>query len=376
MLHILWMILRILLIIIGILLGLLVVLLLLLLFCPVRYRLHASKEEEAALTDVRADARVSWLFGGAAVGVSYLEKNIGLSVRLFGIPLDKLLFGSKEEKPQEAPETEENGMPEEPAAEPESEAVTIPVSGPAALPGIEPEEKQEEEPSPAEILPEEKEPEALPDVIPAEEKPEALPEVLPEEEKPEALPETLPAEEEKATLPAEESDVVPAEEPEAAKGSPIRKIRSVFLTLRNKLQDIREKVRTVTTQVSWWKRFVFHEKTLAAIRLVLREAKGLVRHVLPTRMYGDLAFGFEDPSLTGRLTGLLAMTIPFHKNKVAVRPSFECRSFVGGDVTVKGRIYGAAFAAAAIRILINRNIHFVIRKIRNRNKQEKIHKEE
>ena len=335
MLHILWMILRILLIIIGILLGLLVVLLLLLLFCPVRYRLHASKEEEAALTDIRADARVSWLFGGAAVGVSYLEKNIGLSVRLFGIPLDKLLFGNKEEKPQEAPETEENGMPEEPAAESESEAVTMPVSGPAALP-----------------------------------------EVLPEEEKPEALPETLPAEEEKATLPAEESDVVPAEEPEAAKGSPIRKIRSVFLTLRNKLQDIREKVRTVTTQVSWWKRFVFHEKTLAAIRLVLREAKGLVRHVLPTRMYGDLAFGFEDPSLTGRLTGLLAMTIPFHKNKVAVRPSFECRSFVGGDVTVKGRIYGAAFAAAAIRILINRNIHFVIRKIRNRNKQEKIHKEE
>ena len=56
MLHILWMLVKIILILLGIVLGLVVLALLLLLFCPVRYRADAVKEEGAVLeADERYD---------------------------------------------------------------------------------------------------------------------------------------------------------------------------------------------------------------------------------------------------------------------------------------------------------------------------------
>ena len=65
------------------------------------------------------------------------------------------------------------------------------------------------------------------------------------------------------------------------------------------------------------------------------------------------------------------MSIPFHKNQIVFSPSFECRSFVKGDVTVKGRIYGIAFVAAGVRLILSKNIRFVIGKVRNRKKESK-----
>ena len=40
-----------------------------------------------------------------------------------------------------------------------------------------------------------------------------------------------------------------------------------------------------------------------------------------------------------------------------------------GEVTVKGRIYLIVFAAAAVRIILSRNVRFVLKKFKNRNKE-------
>lgn len=354
MLHILWMILKILLIIIGIILGLVLLLVLLLLFCPVRYKVHAAKEEEASLTDVRADGTVSWLFGGAAVGVTYEDRNTDISIRLFGIPVDRLLSRGKKEKK----ETEEDVfLPDVPRTETEEPAGSA--SG-SIVEDISAEKTEEIKP---EAL-EEKASEIREDETASVPSPEE------KTEKPAEVPETVKEEPFPAQIP--EAETVGTEE---EKESLFEKIGSRIEKLKEKLQQVRDKVHTICTQVTWWRDFFFHERTQAAIRMLFGEVRGIIHHVLPTRMYGDLAFGCEDPSLTGRITGALAMSIPFHKNQIAFSPSFECRSFVKGDVTVKGRIYGIAFVAAGVRLILSKNIRFVIGKVRNRKKEDN-HKEE
>ena len=63
MLHILWMLIKLILILLGTVLGLAVLVLLLLLFCPVRYSAEALKET-SSFKETEAAVRVSWLFGG------------------------------------------------------------------------------------------------------------------------------------------------------------------------------------------------------------------------------------------------------------------------------------------------------------------------
>ena len=317
MAHILWTILKIILIILGILLGLLLLAVLLLLFCPVRYRFHAAKTEEMKFSQAQADAGVSWLFGGAWVKVIYQDHDTDIKVRLFGIPLDKFLFGDKNE-----PKAQEK----EPEAE---ESVWI----------------QEEK----DTVPEEKE-------------------SLPEE------PDTLSeAKDEPPALPAPEEEPVPDKDTAADSGASPKtslfgKIKGVFTGIKDKAAAVLDQIRHTWATAAWWHDFIFDERTQEAIALVLREAGFLIRHVLPTRMWGEISFGSEDPSLTGRVTGAFAMTVPFHKNNVVLHPSFECRDFAAGELTAKGRVYGCAFVLAGLKILLSKNIRFVLKKLKTKNK--------
>ena len=102
LLHILWMILKFIFIILGVLLGILLLAVLLVLFCPVRYRASAIKEEEA-LTRIQADGSVSWLFHGIWIKIHFADQKLTREIRIFGISLESLkkflgLFRRKKEK--------------------------------------------------------------------------------------------------------------------------------------------------------------------------------------------------------------------------------------------------------------------------------------
>ena len=119
-------------------------------------------------------------------------------------------------------------------------------------------------------------------------------------------------------------------------------------------------------QVTWWRDFLEHPRVQAGISLVWTHAKFLIRHVLPTKMDGEITFSTEDPSITGAILAVLGMTIPFHKNCVRVRPLFSGENYCQGNVRIKGRIYGIVFVRAAVSIYFNKNIKYVIRRWKTR----------
>lgn len=154
------------------------------------------------------------------------------------------------------------------------------------------------------------------------------------------------------------------------KVNPVRKLLSGIQSKRKRIWDRIHHIRTalcrVGEQITWWRDFLEHPRVQAGISLVWTHAKFLIRHVMPTKMDGEITFSTEDPSITGAILAVLGMTIPFHKNCVEVRPLFSGENYCQGNVRIKGRIYGIVFVRAAVSIYFNKNIKYVIRRWKTR----------
>lgn len=102
MLHILWMLIKLILILLGTVLGLAVFVLALLLFCPVRYSAEAVKET-ASFKEAEAAVRVSWLFGGISFTFRRIQGKNTQKLCVFGIPVLSLLQKRKQKKKPDIP---------------------------------------------------------------------------------------------------------------------------------------------------------------------------------------------------------------------------------------------------------------------------------
>lgn len=317
MLHILWLILKFILIVLGIALGLVLLAVLLVLFCPVRYQASAVKDGDN-WNQAQVSGGVSWLFRLISVRVIYTEGQLKKEIRIFGISLDKLLgLTKKKASPKKASQNRRNN----------SEEKTV---------------VQKEEPL--------KIPDIKPDPAPVEE------------------------------ITTKKSDTTSASEPSDKDPNSglfqkirvkikkiidiplniLRKIIALPGMLLHKLQKIKLTIQNIYGKIDWWKEFLSHPRTKEAISFVWNEAKGLIRHILPTKIQGNVTFGSEDPSITGTVLGILGMTFPFHKNRIEVTPLFNGENCLTGHVELNGRMYGIVFLKAAIEIYLHKNIKYVI----------------
>ena len=122
MLHILWMLIKLILILLGTVLGLAVLVLLLLLFCPVRYSAEALKET-SSFKETEAAVRVSWLFGGISFTFRRIQGKNTQKLCVFGIPVLSLLQKRKQKKAAagKVQTAEKSSLSEQPTEKPLSE---------------------------------------------------------------------------------------------------------------------------------------------------------------------------------------------------------------------------------------------------------------
>lgn len=362
MLHILWLILKMILILLGVLLGLVLLLVLLLLFCPVRYRGRGRKDGE--WKDAEGELGVSWLFRGISVTASRKNGENRVYVRVLGISVEKLkawLEKRKEKKRKKAAEKKAVEKPDRDRTH--KKALSGEGSSRNSI-----EEVSEEEGA---FLEEPPEPEKIPE---SEETPE--PEEIPESEKNPGPEET--SESEKTPEPMEIPEQEGASAEEASSGEdrvPERetaKKKGLFRRISEKLSEIRDKIKNIRLtfnrihdKIDWWKNYIHHPRVKAAASLVRRHAKGLLKHILPTKVWGKVTFGFSDPSVTGRVLGLLGMSFPLHKNCVAVSPRFDGETILEGEICLKGRIYGIVLLKAAVVIYFNKNVKYAIKRAKH-----------
>lgn len=298
LLHILWMILKLILIILGAVLGLLVLVILLLLFCPVTYKGDVRKGEKSG--ELQAHACMSWLFHGISVHFRYEERKFTSHVKIFGIPLDwiqrkgKILFTRKRDPKKES----------------------------KVLPSAE-------------------------TVLPVE-----------DTEIPQAI--LMDSQKTKKKISHASAKKTRRKIVKGKQISLLKKIKKSCAELIQKFRRMCRTVRQMGRKAEWWKAFFENPRIKAALSLIKQEVWKIVKHVLPVKINGKITFGCEDPSVTGMILAILGITIPLHRNCIEITPLYSGGDFFTGNVFFTGRFYGIVFLLSAVKIYFNKNIKYAI----------------
>ena len=96
------------------------------------------------------------------------------------------------------------------------------------------------------------------------------------------------------------------------------------------------------------------ESNQKTIRLILRQAKAMIRHVLPRKVRGKAVFGFEDPAVTGKVLSGLSVVYAWYGDKVEIVPMFD-QKILEAEGSLKGRVQAGVLGVRCLRVLLNKN---------------------
>lgn len=305
MLQIFFLILKIIGIILAAVLGLAILLLLLVLFVPVRYRAYGVKKEG----ECRAEAKISWLLHLISVPVAFREGELSAKIKILGITLMDLTDSGSFEEAEPVPEPAERTEEQKTAQSGERQAQEHPV------------EKQ-------------------------------------------ATPERTSQKKEELEEEEEEKNGIFFRFLQF-----LRMIWKFFAGIPRKLKNLKctfrrfcGKIKRMARKYRAAKEFALDERTKAAVRLVLEQAKIFARQALPRKICGEVRFGTSDPALTGQILGIAGIFYPLFMDNVKVDPDFE-QTILEGELFLKGRLRIVSAVRIAWRLFRDKNVRYVYRKL-------------
>lgn len=319
MLHILFILLK----IIGILLAVALGLLLLVLWMPVRYSFQMDKKAEGPL---EGQVKVTWFCSLFRMKASYIDKRFDYHIRIFGNQISGNQKEFLDRKKRKEERKEEKRRKKEQAS----------IREEAALPKQEDSSQRERK-------------DPVRDKACGQEENEK-----PVENKACGQEENEKSDENKGCAEGESEKPAGQRKKERKK----KKSRKNYgETLRGKYASLREnadKLKNVYASCGGQELKEFFWKSIVQ----------LARHVLPRRWKGYLHFGFDDPAVTGILTGFVAMVYPFGQTSFSLEPDFQQACF-DAACQGRGRIHPGFFLWMAGRAVCNKNVRRLLKYIQS-----------
>lgn len=356
MIHILFMILKVLGILILVLLVLVLLIVCTVLFLPFYYRAQVLKEEEG-FACVKASGRVSWLFGAVALTASYEEQNPEAQILLFGASLETWKRRLKKIRRGEASvsRTEENETENAPEAEKTAEQKA---------------EAKKEQTS-------------------AEQKTDTVEKQMPQRdaEKTQKAPDQT---EKQQKVTAQKEQPEQRQEPDAPKKSILerffgrieylpekllnlasRLLQTAFRLLElpfRLLEKLEQKIQAGRRLKRKWesvKKFFRSKMFREALLHAKKEVLYFLKKAAPKKVTGTVRFGFDDPALTGETLGILGMIYGKLPKDLSIQPDFE-QEILRGDVRMKGSFQAVTAAGIALRLFRDQNLRKTIRHFKHK----------
>lgn len=289
-------------------LGLILLVLALVLFVPVFYRIRVIHNPEK--TQVKA--RISFLFPLLLVTVQYLKK-LSYKLRIFGIVLldsdkPKKVKNKKEKKPKNKKKRKEKDQ-----VTPEPVPETVAVAEPSASVEAEAIEQEASEPSATEQVSENSKPE---------------------------------------------------QEQKKEKKNILEEIKGKIQKIRETISNIIKKIKKLLHQKEEVQRILAKPETKQALKFAWDKLKRLLKHVLPRKIKGYVAYGADNPATTGQVLGILSIVYAKTGQLLSIRPNFEEKQ-LECDVEVKGHIQVFTLLVIAIKVFFNKELRETIAEFKN-----------
>lgn len=132
------------------------------------------------------------------------------------------------------------------------------------------------------------------------------------------------------------------------------KLKFFFHRVYDTLKTVKDKKDEI---FSW----INNENNKKTVKLLLRQGKKLIRHVLPLRGKGSITFGFDDPYLTGQVLMYASVVYPFCHKHLDLYPVFDNAVFQA-EGTFRGRIRLGTVLMIGLRMLMDKNFRILLRK--------------
>lgn len=314
-------------------LGLVLFILALVLFVPVFYKAEIIHNPQK--TQVKAGA--SFLFPLLSVRLEYMGK-MRYAVRIFGISLfssekspkeNRKKSKSKKEKQKKNKSGKRPERKKKKAAKPEKKEKTKKV--------IKPGEKAKKDTG--------KQPERS-------EKPNKLK----TKDKSQSRPESKSTAETKENFQKTETK-------EKSKSGFFEKIKSKIKKIRNTIGSIRQKLGRLLRQKEELVHFLKKPETKRAIAVVWQNLKHLLKHILPRKIKGYVAYGADNPATTGQVIGLISALYAKTGKLLELRPNFEEKQ-LETDVAFQGRIQLFTLLLIAGKVFFNKELRQAVKDVK------------
>lgn len=309
MLHVILVILKIAGLVLAVLLSLLILAVCAVLFVPLRYRIHAVKDADKMVVEGKA----GWLLQAVSLHFAYRERKCTVKIRILFfrksiLPADeKIPSGHRTEKEYSAGLQKKN-----------EETVARKQSTDHDLAGSRSEKKISEDHS------------------------------------------------------GEQADIRSMHTGEKAHGQTTEKKEPEEKKNGKRIQNLKEKIQNIFCKGSALKERM--QETVSALKEdaaknVFRRFRHhlayLWKHLKPDRIRGELKYGFNDPSLTGELTGILYLLLPAGHYQIRLEPDFE-NAVYEGDLSIRGHIRICHLVRIVACVFFDKEFRALLKRFQNK----------
>lgn len=143
----------------------------------------------------------------------------------------------------------------------------------------------------------------------------------------------------------------------------IKNIKGIINKIKYRFKKFCGTIKKVCKNAKDFKDFITDEGTKEAFHFVKRELIVLLKHIRPRKIKGYIHYGFEDPSVTGKVLGIIYMlSSGTHKN-FQINADFEDK-VLEGEVHFRGYIQVYVLLIIAWRLYKNENLKEVLERRR------------
>lgn len=322
MLHILLTILKVIGIIILVLISLVILIIAAILFVPIRYSIDAIYDRKVKNLDFKI--KITYLLH--LISVNYIYKDDGLSIKIFGI---KTHFFDKETKAMEEKINKETKMFEKMSSEIKDNMTE------------------------------------MPDVY------EQLKKI---DEERDRLAENVNKKEEniennnKDNDTEENTEEFIKVEKQNIFSRIYSKIKAIIIKIKYRFIKFCDTIKKICKNINDLKEFISDDNTKEVFSFLKEEALLLLKHIRPRSIKGYVHFGFDDPSYTGNLLGLIYMILRGSPKEFRINPDFENKVF-DGEIHAKGRIQCYLLLIIGIRLYKNDKLKLLLERRRTNGRE-------
>lgn len=142
----------------------------------------------------------------------------------------------------------------------------------------------------------------------------------------------------------------------------IDKIKEFFKNIRYTIRNFCDKIKAVSDNIQYYREVLESDPFRQSLQLCKGELGWVFKKLKPDKFESDFIVGMEDPATTGEILAIYGMLYPLIGQHVRIVGDFECdKLHIEGQLYMRGKIRAFTFLRMVLRIYFNKDIKKLIK---------------